>query len=143
MPFSGCLRHRVQGHFEYFICDTQDLDDPDGVVDQECLNKHPLNRAYNKNDASTIDPNYPGRYYLDPPCRRDEVEQNVSNKFGAEGSQSVKMRYTLPDIECEHCVLQMHWCEFGMPTDCLQRTHLIPYSARSNHLPVTDWSVCL
>lgn len=32
-----------------------DLDNPDGLVDQECFNKYPPTRAYNINDGSTID----------------------------------------------------------------------------------------
>ena len=95
---------------EVFLCDIGDLDDPDGVVDQECFNKYPLTRAYNAEDASTIDPNFPGRYYVDPPCRADEVEQDVSNNIPA-NPYNIKMRYTLPDIECEHCVLQLHYRE--------------------------------
>ncbi len=90
-----------------------DLDDPDGVVTQECLNKYPLTREYNADDASVIDPNYPGRYYTDPPCRKDEVEQNVSENIPA-NPYNVKMRYRLPDIECDHCVLQMHYREWGL-----------------------------
>lgn len=82
-------------------------------MDQECFNKHPLTRAFNAGDASTIDPDYPGRYYLDPPCRVDEVEQHVSSNFDDDDYETytVKMRYMLPDIECEHCVLQMRWRE--------------------------------
>lgn len=111
---------RTQGHFEFFLCDTQDLDDPDGAVDQECFNKNPLTRAYNASDASIIDPNYEGRYHLDPPCRAaGEIEQNVSSNFDSTreydgvpyGTYTVKMRYMLPDVECEHCVLQMRWRE--------------------------------
>lgn len=100
---------------EFFVCDTGDLDNPDGVVTQGCLNKYPLTRAYNRNDGSAIDPNFPGRYYLDPPCRADEVEQDVSENF-REGAYNVKMRYTLPNIQCEHCVLQMHYRESPLIT---------------------------
>ena len=96
---------------EFFLCDIGDLGNPDGVVDQECFNQYPLTRAPNAKDASAIDPNFPGRYYVDPPCRADdEVDQNVTDNF-PEGAYNVKMRYTLPDIECEHCVLQMHYRE--------------------------------
>ena len=100
------------------MCDTQDLDDPDGIVDQECFNKHPLTRVYRKKDASQIDPNFPGRYYTDPPCRVNEVAQGdvpdfdwPGNPYTGEPAYKMKMRYALPDIECEHCVLQMHWRE--------------------------------
>ena len=102
---------RTQGHIEFSLCDIGDLDDPDGEVDQECFNKYPLNRAYNKEDASAIDPDFSGRYHVDPPCRADEVEQDVSDNF-PEASYNIKIRYTLPDIECELCVvLQMRYCE--------------------------------
>ncbi|CAM9871033.1 unnamed protein product [Scytosiphon promiscuus] len=96
------------GHLEFFICDTADLDDPDDVVTQECFNKYPLTRAPDENAASPIDPDYTGRYYMDPPCRKDEVEQNVG-VWVPEDPYNVRMRYLLPDIECEHCVLQMHY----------------------------------
>ncbi|CAM9316682.1 unnamed protein product, partial [Hapterophycus canaliculatus] len=95
------------GHLEFFICDTADLD-PDDVVTQECLNKYPLTRAPDANAASPIDPNYPGRYYMDPPCRKDETEQNVG-VWVPEDPYNVRMRYLLPDITCTHCVLQMHY----------------------------------
>ena len=111
------------------MCDTKDLDDPDGVVTQECLNKYPLTRVYNANDASTIDPNYPGRYYTDPPCRKDEVEQNVSDNIPA-NPYNVKMRYRLPDIECDHCVLQMHYREFWFGCH--------PWQAIVDALPITE-----
>ncbi|CAM9926078.1 unnamed protein product, partial [Hapterophycus canaliculatus] len=75
---------------------------------QECFNRYPLTRAPDANAASPIDPNYPGRYYPDPPCRKDETEQNVSEWVPAD-PYNVRMRYLLPDIECEHCVLQMHY----------------------------------
>lgn len=52
-----------KGHLEFFLCDSADLEDPDGVVTQECLNMHPLTRADGDDNNSPIDPNYPGRYY--------------------------------------------------------------------------------
>lgn len=101
---------------EFFLCDVEDLDDPDGVVTQECLNKHPLSRAPDIGSGSPIDPSYPGRYYLDPPCRRDEVAQNISSNFMSDSYEAynVKMRYVFPDIECEHCVLQTHYGELSV-----------------------------
>lgn len=118
-PSSPCIRpcpapRNTKGHVEFFVCDANDLDDPDGVVTQECLNKHPLTRAPYTGAGSPIDPSYPGRYYVDPPCRKDEVEQNISSNFVSDDFEaySVKMSYVLPDIECEHCVLQMHYSEF-------------------------------
>ncbi|CAN0166527.1 unnamed protein product, partial [Hapterophycus canaliculatus] len=96
------------GHFEFFICDTADLEDPDGVATQECFNKYPLTRAPDDGDASRIDPNFTGRYYTDPPCRMNETEQNFSTNV-RDAHYSIKMRYVLPDIECDHCVLQMFY----------------------------------
>eukprot|EP00904_Undaria_pinnatifida_P004815 jgi/Undpi1/1463/HiC_scaffold_11.g04854.m2 len=93
------------GHCEFFICNSADLDDPEGVATQECFNKHPLTRAPDDGSASPIDPNYPGRYYVDPECRADEIEQSKADD--APEGQNIRMRYVLPDIECEHCVLQM------------------------------------
>ncbi|CAN0394644.1 unnamed protein product, partial [Ectocarpus sp. 12 AP-2014] len=61
------------GHCEFFVCNTDDMDDPDGVPTQECFNMHPLTRADDDGDASPIDPNYPGRYYVDPECREGET----------------------------------------------------------------------
>lgn len=66
---SGLLCAKFQGHVEYFLCDIQDLEDPDGVPKQSCFNKHPLNRAPDDDFNSPVDPMYPGRYYIDPPCR--------------------------------------------------------------------------
>lgn len=99
-----------QGHCEYFICDTADLADPMGVATQECFNMHPLTRAPDDGSASPIDPNYPGRYYVDPECRENETEQGKPEK--APKGYNIKMRYVLPNIECDHCVLQMIYCEF-------------------------------
>eukprot|EP00903_Cladosiphon_okamuranus_P006012 g5932.t1 len=101
-----------KGHFEFFLCDIDDQDDPAGVVTQECLNKHPLNRVAKPNE-SPVDPNYPGRWYPDPPCRADmgEVEQttyeNPESSFP--GERNGRVTYRLPDIECSHCVLQKVW----------------------------------
>ncbi|CAM9378424.1 unnamed protein product, partial [Ectocarpus sp. 8 AP-2014] len=91
------------GHCEFFVCNTDDMDDPDGVPTQECFNMNPLTRADDDGDASPIDPNYPGRYYVDPECREEETEQSSNSIEG----YNIKMRYVLPDIECEHCILQM------------------------------------
>ena len=83
--------------------------DPGGVVTQECFNKHPLSRAPDDGAASPIDPKYTGRYYVDPVCRGKETAQAKEDK--APDGYNIKMRYVLPDIECEHCVLQMIYCE--------------------------------
>eukprot|EP00903_Cladosiphon_okamuranus_P006097 g6007.t1 len=91
------------GHCEFFVCNTDEMDDSDGVPTQECFNKHPLTRAEDDGGASPIDPKYPGRYYVDPECREGETEQGPKPIEG----YNIRMRYVLPDIECEHCILQM------------------------------------
>ncbi|CAB1100464.1 unnamed protein product [Ectocarpus sp. CCAP 1310/34] len=93
------------GHCEFFLCNADEMDDPDGVPTQECFNRYPLTRAADDGNASPIDPNYPGRYYVDPECRAGETEQGSPE--GAPKGYNIKMRYVLPDIECDRCVLQM------------------------------------
>ncbi|CAN0461279.1 unnamed protein product, partial [Laminaria digitata] len=95
------------GHLEYFICDTADLEDgEDGVVTQECFNKHPLSRAADDGAASPIDPMHPGRYFLDPPCRATETDQTKTD--GATAGYLVTGRYQLPvGLSCTRCVVQM------------------------------------
>ncbi|CBJ29815.1 EsV-1-166 [Ectocarpus siliculosus] len=79
----------------------------------ECLNMHPLTRALDDGDASPIDPDYSGRYYVDPPCRLNDTDQNFNkgNMPSGDGYDpySIKMRYLLPDIECSHCVRRVHY----------------------------------
>lgn len=77
---------------------------------QECFNKYPLTRSEGDDVNSPIDPNYPGRYYVDPPCRENETEQDYDWRAG--GGYVMTMNYDLPDnLVCEHCVLQMWYCE--------------------------------
>ena len=73
---------------------------------------HPLTRAEGDGENnSPIDPNYPGRYYVDPPCREDETEQTYDWRAG--GGYQMLMKYQLPDdLVCEHCVLQTWYCEW-------------------------------
>eukprot|EP00903_Cladosiphon_okamuranus_P008987 g8597.t1 len=101
------------GHVEYFLCDVQDMEDPDGVPKQSCFNKHPLNRAEDDNFNSPVDPAYPGRYYIDPPCRgeNNEVDQTRPELGGVLDDGTVNhMRYKLPDdVECDHCILMMRY----------------------------------
>ena len=102
--------HPLQGHMEFFLCNTADMDDPDGVVTQGCFNMHPLDRAEDDGLASPIDPNHPGRYYLDPPCRASETDQTIVP--GAEPGYVVTARYQLPsDVTCSRCIVQMVYCE--------------------------------
>ena len=95
---------------ELFLCNTADMDDPDGVVTQGCFNMHPLDRAEDDGVASPIDPNHPGRYYLDPPCREFETDQTIVP--GAEPGYIVTARYQLPSgVTCARCIVQMVYCE--------------------------------
>ncbi|CAN0403918.1 unnamed protein product [Ascophyllum nodosum] len=94
------------GYLEFFLCDTSDLDDPEGVVTQGCFNMHPLDRAEDDGDASPIDPNFPGRYFVDPTCRSGETDQTILP--GAFPGDVITARYQLPSgVTCSHCVVQM------------------------------------
>ncbi|CAM9584467.1 unnamed protein product, partial [Ectocarpus sp. 8 AP-2014] len=95
------------GHVEFFICNTDEALDPDGIPTQECFNEYPLTRAADDGDTSPIDPQYPGRYYVDPECRAAETDQ--SKPYGAmEDAYVITARYQLPsDLLCDHCLLQM------------------------------------
>lgn len=86
------------------------------MVTQECFNKYPLTRAPGDGvdrGNSPIDPNHPGRYYADPPCRENETEQYEEEEYWrAAGGYVMTMNYQLPvDLTCERCVLQMWYCE--------------------------------
>lgn len=111
-PPPPCLDSGKQGHLEFFICNAADLAaGEDSVVTQECFNKYPLTRAADDGDASPIDPNYPGRYYVDPPCREDETDQ--TKLPGAEKGPVNTARYQLPEgLVCDRCTIQMIYCEF-------------------------------
>lgn len=99
-----------QGHLEYFICNADDLDDPEGVVTQECFNMHPLTRAEGDDVNSPIDPNFSGRYYCDPECREFETDQ--THDIRSAGGYVMTMNYQLPKgLTCKRCILQMVYCE--------------------------------
>ena len=89
-----------------------------GVPTQECFNRYPLTRAADDNLNSPIDPDYPGRYYVAPPCVAYETGQGINQNVDYDNGDDyerydVKVRYNLPeDLECTHCILQMHYCEF-------------------------------
>lgn len=102
---------RQQGHLEFFICNADDLPGgPDSPVTQSCFNKYPLDRAADDGDASPIDPNHPGRYYVDPPCRAAETDQ--TKPAGTGSGDVVTARYQLPaGLTCERCTIQMVYCE--------------------------------
>ncbi|CAM9313818.1 unnamed protein product [Scytosiphon promiscuus] len=94
------------GHLEFFLCNADDLSDPDGVVTQGCFNMHPLDRAADDGAASPIDPDHSGRYYVDPTCRAAETDQ--TKLPGAVYGDVVTARYKLPDgVTCERCIVQM------------------------------------
>ncbi|CBN74220.1 EsV-1-166 [Ectocarpus siliculosus] len=104
------------GHIEYFLCDTADMDDADGVVTQDCLNKYPLDRDETDWWNSPIDPNYPGRFFVNPECRGENEETDQSGRpeltgggLGLDKGYINNGRYHLPNIQCEHCVLQMKY----------------------------------
>jgi len=88
------------GHFEFYLCNLDDIDSPNNRVTQECLFKYRLERVPIPNEISPIDENYPYRFYIPPiPCM--EFQTN-----GYPGYKSI-MKYKLPDkLECKHCVLQ-------------------------------------
>ncbi|CAM9828982.1 unnamed protein product, partial [Hapterophycus canaliculatus] len=67
---------------------------------------HPLDRAEDDGDASPIDPDHRGRYYVDPTCRAEETDQ--TKLPGAVYGDVVTARYKLPDgVTCDHCIVQM------------------------------------
>lgn len=105
---SHCL---FQGHLEFFLCNSEDLSDPDGVPTQGCFNMNPLTRTAGDGVNSPIDPSYPGRYYVDPECREKETVQDKPEE-AAEG-YVMHMTYDLPrGLICKRCILQMVYCEF-------------------------------
>ncbi|CAM9761192.1 unnamed protein product [Ectocarpus fasciculatus] len=95
------------GHLEFFICNADEMEDPDGIPTQECFNEYPLTRAEGDDYNSPIDPDFPGRYYVDPTCRAEEGEVDQTKPEDAISGENMIMRYVLPDIECSHCIMQM------------------------------------
>lgn len=95
-----------------FVCNSDDQSSgAKGVVNQECFNKYPLDRAADDTEGGPIDPNYPGRYILDPPCRAQETDQTILP--GAFPGDVATARFQLPSgLTCSHCVVQMVYCEF-------------------------------
>ena len=95
------------------MCNTDDLPDgPDSPVTQSCLNKYPLDRAED-DDNQPIDPANRGRFFLDPPCRAGETNQDLLP--GAYPGDVATARFKLPDgVTCERCIVQMVYCEFGV-----------------------------
>lgn len=72
---------------------------------------NPLTRVEGDSINSPIDPDFEGRYYVDPPC--EGAGGPVVLPDGAQHGQVMSMQYQLPQgLTCEHCVLQMVYCEF-------------------------------
>lgn len=103
----------MKGHIEAFICNAEELaNGPDSVVTQGCFNIHPLNRAADDYEASPVDPNHPGRYFIGPPCVVAEMDQAWARDELP--SELVTARYQLPDgLVCSRCILQMVYCELS------------------------------
>eukprot|EP00903_Cladosiphon_okamuranus_P008201 g7896.t1 len=98
------------GHLEVSVCDTSDSSlNPGGVPTQECFNKYPLDRDPS-DDSSPIDPNYSGRYYVQPRCQAQAtVEQDHVDNLEMPGFRML-MKYKLPEgLTCTHCVVQIHY----------------------------------
>ncbi|CAM9309077.1 unnamed protein product [Ectocarpus sp. 8 AP-2014] len=96
------------GHVEFFICNADEMEDPDGIANQECFNNYPLTRAEGDDENSPIDPNYPGRYYVDPKCREGETDQTKPE--GAQDGYVIHASYQLPEgLTCDRCILQMNY----------------------------------
>lgn len=94
------------------MCDAEDLDDPDGVVTQGCFNKYPLTRSAGDGVNSPIDPNFTGRYYVNPSCTEDENDAEEDLLYEGFKGYVITMNYDLPKrLTCEHCILQMVHCE--------------------------------
>ncbi|CAM9196488.1 unnamed protein product [Ectocarpus fasciculatus] len=95
------------GHVEVFLCDTADLPDgEDSIVTQSCFNDYPLDRAEDDQFNGPIDPNYTGRFILDPPCRASETDQERLD--GAYEGDVATARFQLPQgVICDRCVVQM------------------------------------
>eukprot|EP00752_Nemacystus_decipiens_P005992 g5411.t1 len=100
------------GHFEFLLCNTDTTEDPGGVPLQSCFNEYPLNRAEDDSYNSPVDPDHPGRYYADPLCRGETGETDQTRPELGPGLMTGTvntMRYKLPDIECDHCILMMRY----------------------------------
>lgn len=85
---------------------------------------NPLTRAEGDDVNSPIDPAYPGRYYVNPPCHVTEHPEALPD--GAQEGYVINMQYQLPEgLTCDHCVLQMVHCEFSQQQPCLPTTFTV------------------
>ena len=91
-----------RGFIELRLCDETH-------VTQECLLKYePLERVRFEDDytysAQPIDPDYPGRFFLNPVCAFGQQSDRTYSGYKMTG------RFKLPEgVTCDHCVIQMWW----------------------------------
>eukprot|EP01134_Creolimax_fragrantissima_P002165 CFRG2165T1 len=86
-----------RGHYEFRVCDFKENGNQ---LTQTCLNEHLLLRADGDDAVSSIDPDHPERYYLEPTC---------ANPYDIEGNGVLfhHMKYHIPDsLQCEFCIVQ-------------------------------------
>lgn len=92
---------------EVFICNPADVGDE---LVQDCFNQNPLTRVERNTYKSPIDPDFPGRFYVIPRCVSKEDDPHDLPQ-GVDGYVML-LEYQLPEgLVCEHCVLQMVYCE--------------------------------
>ena len=70
---------------------------------------------------------------MDPTCRGTTGEVDQTKPLHATGGENMKMRYALPNIECEHCILQMVYRESVV---FLWLRTWLGYQTRSPHRPM-------
>lgn len=112
-----------QGHFEMKLCNTDDLDDPQGVVTTKCLEMHQLDRAPDDGDASPIDPDHPGRYY---PVRNakptDANRLETGTGFGCETDIAICRPYIAKKVTTNNNV--------GICTNCFNAKRIMHTNAK-------------
>lgn len=93
---------------------------------------HPLDRAADDGDATPIDPNHKGRYFLDPSCVASERDQTLVP--GAFPGDVVTARYQLPEgLTCERCIVQMVYCELHLLGSLAGEEVICEHSGRGGH----------
>lgn len=96
---------------EFFICNPDDVEEE---LVQDCFNQNPLTRAAQNTHSSPIDPDFPGRFYVVPPCDSDN-EESFDLPHEAQAGYVMHATYQLPQgLVCEHCILQMVYCELWL-----------------------------
>lgn len=94
------LTSHHKGHFEFYICNKNDLSSPENGIHQECLYQNRLLRDETYDSISPIDGNFPWRYYVEPStCMEFQLEPYPGFK--------TTVHFKLPsELVCDHCVLQ-------------------------------------